>query len=332
MKIKLPVLIKPSTREWVREARQAKDYSFFDFLHGYIYGAFPYFYIKVGSGRHWLTRYIAPLATWLINRSASRRNGAAQAVRPEEIPPGALPGVTPGGMEFANTYHGKVVPLEAAKQLVSVRQEIRLINLEKVIPYTRARDIILHNPDHIIALDCPCRAAREHPCLPLDVCLIVGEPFASFTREHHPNQSRWIDADEAVAILKAEDERGHVHHAFFKDAMLGRFYAICNCCDCCCGAMKAHQNGTPMLTSSGYRAEVDLEHCKGCAVCVDFCQFHAISVSGSGRDKRASIDPEKCMGCGVCIQHCARHALALQRDASLGEPLEILKLMEMSER
>jgi tRNA (Thr-GGU) A37 N-methylase len=27
----------------------------------------------------------------------------------------------------------------------------------------------------------------------------------------------------------------------YKDAMLGRFYAICNCCSCCCGAMQAHQ-------------------------------------------------------------------------------------------
>jgi hypothetical protein len=25
----------------------------------------------------------------------------------------------------------------------------------------------------------------------------------------------------------------------YKDAMLGRFYAICNCCSCCCGAMEA---------------------------------------------------------------------------------------------
>ncbi|HEU68467.1 MAG TPA: hypothetical protein ENN53_04535 [Candidatus Acetothermia bacterium] len=28
-------------------------------------------------------------------------------------------------------------------------------------------------------LECPCRAARESPCLPLDVCLVIGEPFAS---------------------------------------------------------------------------------------------------------------------------------------------------------
>ena len=68
-------------------------------------------------------------------------------------------------------------------------------------------------------------------------------------------------SEEAVAILQAEQERGHVHHAFFKDAMLQRFYAICNYCSCCCGAMQAQRNGTPMLASSGYVSRVDEDAC-----------------------------------------------------------------------
>ena len=327
---KLPLFFKPSTRAWLREARAMKGYSLFDALHGYIYARLPYFYISVGTGQHPLTRILAPAAIKLINlltRNAKNGTAAAQ-VSPEEIPPGALPNVTPGGMQFAHTYHGKVVPLEAAKQLVSVQQEIRVTDLEKVIPYKRARDIILHNPDHIVALECPCRVAREHPCLPLDVCLIIGEPFASFIAEHQPKRSRWITQQEAMDILKAEDERGHVHHAFFKDAMLGRFYAICNCCDCCCGAMLAHRTGTPMLTASGFRAAIEASLCKGCGNCVSFCQFHAISIVSNGA-KHAQIDPEKCMGCGVCLTHCPRQALSLLRDPMKGEPLEIVKLMEM---
>ena len=84
------------------------------------------------------------------------------------------------GIGFADTYHGKVVTLEAATQLVKVGRDVNLGDLEQVIPYALARDIVLQNPDHIIALDCPCRSSRPNPCLPLDVCLIVGEPFASF--------------------------------------------------------------------------------------------------------------------------------------------------------
>ena len=103
---------------------------------------------------------------------------------------------------FADGYHGKVMPLEAAIQLVTVQEDVDLGDLEQIIPYPVARDIVLQNPDHIVVLECPCRTARENPCQPLDVCLIVGEPFASFVVEHHPQRSRWISQTEAVDILR----------------------------------------------------------------------------------------------------------------------------------
>jgi Pyruvate/2-oxoacid:ferredoxin oxidoreductase delta subunit len=322
MKWKLPLVGKPSTRAWIREARRLPSYSLFDFLHGYIYARFPYFYIGVGTGKHRLARWIAPFGARLIALLSPKKRNAAAVTPAEKIPPGALPGATPGGLQFANTYHGKVIPLNTAKQLVHIRQEIHIEDLETVIPYDRARALILNNPQHIVALDCPCRAAREKPCLPLDVCLIIGEPFAGFIAEHQPKRSRWITADEAVAILKAEDERGHVHHAFFKDAMLGRFYAICNCCECCCGAMHAHRSGTPMLTASGYRASVDQDRCLACGSCLDSCPFHALSLSENGC-QHAEVDPQRCMGCGVCLSQCPVEGISLVLDPANGVPLEI---------
>ncbi len=222
-------------------------------------------------------------------------------------------------MSFADTYHGKVVPLETAEQLVHLHDGFTVPDLEQVIPYKRARSIIMKNPDRIAVLDCPCRVSREHPCLPLDVCLIVGDPFASFIREHQPDRSRWITADEAAAILKAEDDRGHVHHAFFKDAMLGRFYAICNCCECCCGAMQAQRNGTPMLASSGYVSQLDEDLCIGCGDCNSYCQFGALELV----DGLNHVIYDNCMGCGVCTSKCDQGALSLVRDEAKGIPLEI---------
>ena len=311
MRHKRLTVIQPSTRSLVREARRTPGYRLFDFLHGYIYARWPYLYISIGTGGHPLSPRLARLYQAWRRAFHSRQDGGELAQNE-------------AGKNVADTYHGKVVPLAAAAQLVTIREEIRLNDLEQIIPYTRARDIVLENPGHIIALECPCRSARAHPCLPLDVCLIVGEPFASFVAEHHPRRSRWITPDEAVAILKAEDERGHVHHAFFKDAMLGRFYAICNCCACCCGAMQAFQRGTPMLASSGYLNTVDEESCIGCCECEDFCQFFALSVI----DGRAVVDEARCMGCGVCVNHCEHGALALQRAPERGEPLEIRELMQ----
>jgi len=294
-------LLRPSTRAFFQEARRTPDYSLFDRLHAYIYLRWPYLYIGLGTREHPLARLLAPLVQVLSR---------------------LFPG-DPAGPTFADGYHGKVVPLEEATRLITIKEKVDLTDLEHIIPYPRARDIILRNPDHIVVLECPCRAARPNPCLPLDVCLIVGEPFASFVVEHHPQRSRWISPQEAEEILQAERERGHVHHAFFKDAMLGRFYAICNCCSCCCGAMQAWNNGTPMLISSGYVSRIDAEQCLGCGLCIEYCQFGALSMS----DAAAAVDADLCMGCGVCVSQCPEGALYLVRDASKSEPLEIHKLM-----
>ncbi len=306
------MLVRPSTRKMIREARQVKGFTFFDLLHGYFYMRWPFFYISMAKGDHPLAKPLAPLLGW-VGRVIASAAGPAGA-------DGRKPGM-------ADTYHGKVVPLESARQLVSVQEDLRFENLEQIIPFNRARDLILQNPEQIAVLDCPCRAGKPNPCLPLDVCLIVGEPFASFVLEHHPARSRRVTSEEAQRILKEEDERGHVHHAFFKDAILGRFYAICNCCECCCGAMKAQRSGEPMLISSGYVCQVDEEKCAGCATCAGLCQFGAIHVEGI-----AGVDAASCMGCGVCVNNCPQGALSLQREPSRPAPLEIDRLMAEAAR
>ncbi len=324
---------RPSTRAFIREARRTPGYSLFDWLHGYVYTRWPYLYIGIGTGEHPIAKRAAPVVAWIGRRIEGRAKPAPPPPLPPQEEANKIPAprqakdggtVTPRqAVGFADTYHGKVVTLEAAKQLVTVQQDIDLGDLEHIIPYALARDIVLQHPDHIAVLDCPCRVSRAQPCLPLDVCLIVGEPFAGFIREHQPARSRWISADEAVAILTAEHQRGHVHHAFFKDALLGRFYAICNCCSCCCGAMQAQRNGTPMLAASGYVSRSDPDLCIGCGACAEYCQFDAISM----RDGHSVVDEDACMGCGICVDQCEQGGLLLVRDVRKGIPLELNALM-----
>ncbi len=306
---RLPRFIAPSTRAFFQEARRVPQLSLFERLHGYVYGRWPYLYIGVGTGENRLSWVFAPLAR-LLGRLIPARHGE-------------------GGVkiEFADTYHGKVVTLAAATQLVTVDREVTLPDLQDIIPYHLARALILKHPDHIVALECPCRSSRANPCLPLDVCLIVGEPFASFVCEHHPDKARWISQAEAAKILRAEHERGHVSHAFFKEAMLDRFYAICNCCSCCCGAMQAQRNGTPMLAASGYVSQVEAALCSGCGTCQEQCQFEAISLV----DGLSRIDEARCMGCGVCVSHCPQQALSLRREAAKGLPLDLNVLLRGAE-
>lgn len=298
--------MKPSTITMIKVALRTENYGVLEMLHGFIYMRFPYFYISLAKGDHPWSRRMAPLLNFLshlIVRNASK-------------------GETGKRTGFEDTYHGKVVPLDAARQLVSVKEDVDIRNLETIIPFRHARDIILKNPDHLVALDCPCRVGKDNPCQPLDVCLIVGEPFTSYTIEHQPGHARWITSQEAEQILQEEDERGHVHHAFFKDAVLGRFYAICNCCSCCCGAMKAQRSGVPMLISSGFICHVNTEACSACGTCEALCAFDAIHL-----DSTATVNETDCMGCGICVNQCPQEALTLVRDENSSEPLIIRELI-----
>jgi len=295
--------VKPGTRAFFQEAKRIADFSLFDRLHAYVYARWTYLYIGMGLREHPVARTLDRPVNWLGQLLPKRED--------------------PEKGSFADGYHGKVVPLDAATQLVTVQEDVDLGDLEQIIPYPVARDIVLKNPDHIVALECPCRSVRPNPCLPLDVCLVIGEPFASFVAEHHPSRSRWISQGEAVDILQAEHDRGHVSHAFLKDAMLDRFYAICNCCSCCCGAMQSFQGGTPMLASSGYVAQVDDDLCAACGLCTDYCQFEALALN----DDHAIVDAAACMGCGACVSKCPQEAISLLRAPDRGEPLEIQKLI-----
>ena len=303
---------RAATRAYLDEARRIPDFSWFETVHGFVYLRWPYLYISIALGEHPLARAYLWLRS-IFNQRRKDQQRLSPAIEEPQHEHGT----------FADGYHSKVLPLEAAKQLVSVREDIELRDLESVIPFEVARDIVLKNPDHIVVLDCPCRSARGDGCLPLDVCLVVGEPFASFVAENHPQRSRWIDSEEAADILQAEHERGHVHHAFFKDAMLGRYYAICNCCSCCCGAMQANRHGTPISISAGYVSHLDDEACIDCGSCEEACPFTAIVTYDNG----VEINQALCMGCGVCVSTCDQGALSLVRDPSKSEPLIIAELM-----
>ena len=105
----------------------------------------------------------------------------------------------------SENYHAKVVPLDSASRIVSINKNIDLRNLEQVLPYKHAKDIILKNPQNIIVYECPCRGQKKDPCRPTDVCLVIGEPFADLGRIFQPFRSRRITQEEALMILKEED-------------------------------------------------------------------------------------------------------------------------------
>ncbi len=274
-----------STREFLRQSGFGLSA-----LHGYVY-------------LRWIRPYIATLL---------------RLPDPRTSPPAAW-----GARWLAQHYHGKVLTHEHARAIVTLNREIPLQDLEQVVPYPAARNIVLHGPPDIVAFECVCRHVRDTHCSPTQVCMVVGKPFTDFVLEHHPDDSRRLTQSQALDLLEAEHRRGHVHSAWFKDAMLGRFYAICNCCKCCCGGIEKMRQGVRILAGSGYVAEIDPSLCANCGDCVNACPFGAISDSQEGGISRSW---ELCQGCGVCEAMCATGAVILARDARKGVPLDVRAL------
>jgi ferredoxin len=225
---------------------------------------------------------------------------------------------------WRDRYHAKVLTTEQASAIITLDHEIPLQDLEQVIPYPMARDLILKGPPEVVAYECPCRHTRANPCQPTQVCMVVGQPFVDFMLEHNPHSTRRLSQAEALDLLRAEHERGHVHSAWFKDACLDRFYVICNCCKCCCGGIEVMRKyDSPAMASSGYVAQVDATLCTACGTCVEACPFEAISLNDV-----SEINWAKCMGCGVCVGQCPSQALALERDERKGIPLDVRLLAQ----
>jgi len=250
--------------------------------HGYVY-------------YRWTSRYVA-VVRWALR---SRGLGALRAA---------------AGTHLAETHHAKIVPAETARRVIQVDRAVDLHDLESVVPYAVARDVVLDAPPTIALAQCACRAtAREagrgHDCGPLEQCLYLGDPIATFVAEKQPS-ARLITPEEALDVIDAAAVRGAIHSLWFKDAAGGRMYAICNCCSCCCIGLEAQREGFRPLAGSGFCTTVDAKACTACGACVAGCAFGALSI-GPGADAIV-VDAERCLGCGACLCSCPVDALALE--------------------
>lgn len=258
-------------------------------LHGYIYLRWTSYYIHICTG------FIAPLfKTRVVNWLADR-------------------------------YHGKVLTHDLARAVITINKEIPIIDLEQIIPYPTARNIVLNSSPDILLSECPCRSHREKPCQPTQVCMIIGQPFVNFKLEHSPKSNRLVSKEEALTLLEEEHRRGHIHSAWFRDVTMDRFIAICNCCKCCCAGIEGMvKYSSRTMASSGYVSQVDEDLCTACETCVEVCAFRAISING----ERAIVNWKKCLGCGVCTTKCPNEAISLIRDERKGLPLDVRMLSE----
>eukprot|EP00727_Mastigamoeba_balamuthi_P007000 m51a1_g2920 hypothetical protein (395) ;mRNA; f:537699-539017 len=232
-------------------------------------------------------------------------------------------------------YHGKILSHEDARKIVMGDIDVPRCDVgEHILPYPKARELVLcARDDEIGLLDCPCRRARApHNCTPTQVCMIFGKFVGSIQLLKSKEQYRRIKRAEALQILEDEHRRGHVHTAWFKDILDDQFFALCNCCKCCCSGIEGMNRGISFMCSSGYVAHVSADSCVGCGLCSRTCAFGAITTQPRPAEegqpapafaKVAVVNADKCLGCGACEVKCPKHCITLQRDTTKPDPLDI---------
>jgi heterodisulfide reductase subunit A len=68
------------------------------------------------------------------------------------------------------------------------------------------------------------------------------------------------------------------------------------------------------ISLDSIKAEVSEARCDGCALCLDVCPFHAISlveVEGGEGKRRIAINAAQCKGCGCCQATCPKDGVAV---------------------
>lgn len=64
-----------------------------------------------------------------------------------------------------------------------------------------------------------------------------------------------------------------------------------------------------LVQHSTLAPQVNIEKCKGCKICFDYCPSNAISLNDH---KRATVEGRDCIGCGECIAVCPEGAIEVQ--------------------
>jgi electron transport complex protein RnfB len=177
----------------------------------------------------------------------------------------------------------------------------------QVAPFESVAGII-ENAQSWAVLDCICRkqtALVGKGCKhTLRNCMAMSASPDAF---HTTDEVNAITKEEAYAVLRRADQEGLVHTV--SNNQQGNWY-ICNCCTCSCGILRgmAELGIANVVASSAFVNSIDESLCNACGLCVENCQFDALTVV-----EFAVVNKTRCVGCGVCVNACPDQALILVR-------------------
>jgi ferredoxin len=177
--------------------------------------------------------------------------------------------------------------------------------VHQVAAYEDAKTIV-RGKEKIAVADCICRTQQtliDKGCdKPMEVCLLFGS-HADYYVEN--KMGRYITSEEACEILDQCEEAGLVN----QPANMVNPGGMCNCCEDCCGVLRALNllSNPGEMVYNRYWAVVEQEECTGCELCLDRCQMNAIEMEDT-----AEINGARCIGCGLCVTSCPVEAIRLE--------------------
>ena len=205
---------------------------------------------------------------------------------------------------YKEAYHKVMTAKPAIHRVIPVEQAVQ-VGVE-VLPYERASDIVSQAQSWGV-LDCICRVQQkligkgcEHP---IKICMMFSKKPNAFDKAE---VIKALTKEEALEVLRRAEEAGLVHTT---GNHLGDIDYICNCCTCGCAILRgaAEFGMLSVVEPSAFQLSVNEDSCVGCELCIDRCQFKALSMA----DGICKVDLQRCFGCGICISSCADGALKL---------------------
>lgn len=211
----------------------------------------------------------------------------------------------------SKTPYFRVLPVEGTltgqSETHTIPLNVEIPDPRQVLPMDIISEMVRKEP-LIGVSECYCRLARDnrgdgHCEYPRETCFTFNELAQTLIET---GLARKVNADEAIAILRNAEENGLIHNA---DNCQGHLKALCNCCPCCCPAIKSFKAGVRNVNgASRYQAVLIESQCVNCGTCISTCPVDAINSA----ENHPEFNNEKCIGCGLCVTHCPENAIKME--------------------
>jgi ferredoxin len=183
----------------------------------------------------------------------------------------------------------------------------RIVPDGPIAPYDDAAAII-RSKERIAVAECFCRKAVRMYGKGCSHSLETCIQFDSFADYYVGNgMARYITREEALLILKRNEEEGLVIHILNSQ----KVEAMCACCSCCCGMLISLKlfPAPARETKSNYLCHEDLSVCAACGTCAKRCPVGAVRF----KEEKVSYRQDRCIGCGLCVTTCPSGARSLRK-------------------